>query len=582
MNEQNSLRIAKLAGEILTRGHADIKTIMHSPERALGQKLDAVADLVESMPPGEPRETDVEPQSRGTNVELNSILTAQDRILRHRVLQMAVTFLLRSPQVKLSKTALDSMQTALNNYTTYVTEGGSDHAITDDFLKRAETLYKELRSKILKFIRDAAKSPFVEDRPQTTGGPSSNAAQQINAPQAPPVITNEQYFNRLDIQQLTDYIENNYNGQFDFDKHNSVEDVRNFAKTVWHNKTAATPTYTAPTPQQAMLSPLQQSLRSSPNHIWEERLRQMFPENVSLPDSNDEEPFIEQRKRRRRRVPPLVYTSDENYETPLGSNEPEDEPRRRKRREPSPASYKTPPKTNNESPTLSSEEDEPNHERERERRREEDKNYLRLKALELSKYANVNERMEKIVQVTKAMQKTYDYCNCKTTIGGTPDAATFVNLLRRLNTYNLSHVEMTVNFYELLYPLTLYRDESNRIIGYIFAAAKYFQNCAKNFVQMRAEFNVYGPFAQIESMVMFVIKFNFLCDLQAFFGKIDSLPTLGQPNISIHTVLVMRDKIVKKEFNALQYATTLKTDNRRDPKHLQRLIQLMNADFNIM
>lgn len=57
---------------------------------------------------------------------------------------------------------------------------------------------------------------------------------------------------------------------------------------------------------------------------------------------------------------------------------------------------------------------------------------------------------------------------------------------------------------------------------------------------------------------------------------------LAQPNIKVHTVLVMRDKIVKLAFNELQYDTTLKTDNRRDPKHLQRLIQLMNADFNVI
>ncbi|AAP29879.1 capsid associated protein [Choristoneura fumiferana multiple nucleopolyhedrovirus] len=624
MDEQNSLRIAKLAGDIMTRGHADIKTIIHSPERALGQKLDAITALVDSMQPGEPPETDVEFQSREADVDLRSILTRQDRVLRHRVLQIAVTFLLNSPQVKLSKKVLQSMQIALDEYTAFVTEGGSDNVKADDFLNRAETLYKEIRPKIFKFIKRAENFSIenVVSLPPTTGG--SNAAQQINAPQELPVITNEQDFDRLNIEQLTDYIKNNFVGQFDFDKHGSVEDVRDFAKTVWWQTTTYTAPASMPSPPQTpasmpsppqtpasmtsppqtpasmtsppqtpawatpytsptrMTSPTQQGRQSPPDYTWEERLRQKFPEiesslpeNVSLPDSSDEEPFIGQRKRRRHVRPLTPYSP----RTTLGNESSQDnEPRRRD-------SYSTEKESktpNNELLAPSSDEDEPDHERERKRRREEDKNFLRLQALKLIEYANVNERMEKIVQVTRAMQKTYDYCNCKNTISGTPDAANFVNLLRRLNTYNLSHVEMTVNFYELLYSLTLYNDESNSIINYIFAAAKYFQNCAKNFVRMRAEFNAHGPFAQIESMVMFVIKFNFLCDLQAFFGKIDSLPTLGQPNMNIHTVLVMRDKIVKQAFNALQYDTTPKIDNRRDPKHLQRLIQLMNADFNII
>ncbi|AAC59104.1 p87 capsid protein [Orgyia pseudotsugata multiple nucleopolyhedrovirus] len=624
MDEQHSLRIAALAGEILTRDRAQVNTIIHSPERALGQKLDAITALVDSMQPGTPRDAAVneaanvtaqspmsetqDPQRANDNVSdtvanenaQNLLLEGQDRVLRHRVLQIAVTFLQRNKRVKANATTLAQIEEALRNYETAKNSGASDSVI-DGFLERAESLFNTLKNISLSELLDRESAVFAD----TESAPRTQTAD--NSP--PPV--SEQDFDRLDISQLTDYIENNYRDQFDFDKHNSVEDVRNFAKNLWRNKTRVTstplqeyqmppqtpaplqdqmppqtPAYATPaqqpsqptpaqTPAQqpsqptpayvtSAQTPAQQPSQPTPvsNYSWERRVASMFantdlPQNVPLPDSYDTSSVIGQ-KRRKRRAPPLPpYSSDEEDAAP---------PRSPKRKE----------------SLSSSEEDEFDYEREQKRRREEDKNFLRLKALELSKYAGVNERMEKIVRVTKAMQQTYDYCNCKNTISGTPAAASFINLLRRLNTYNLSHVEMTVNFYELLYPLTLYNDESNRIVGYIFAATNYFQNCAKNFGRMRAEFNEHGPFAQIDSLVMFVIKFNFLCDLQTFFGKIDGLPMLAQPNIKTHTVLVMRDKIVKLAFGALQYDTSLKTDNRRDPKHLQRLIQLMNADFNIM
>ncbi|AGR57086.1 P87 [Choristoneura rosaceana nucleopolyhedrovirus] len=592
MDEQNSIRILTLVGEILTHSPTDINIIMKNHELTIGQKLDAIAELVDSIQP------DVQRQA-------NSVLMAQDFILRHRVLQIAVTFLLRSPQLGASRITLNAMETALRNYETYVAADNTE--LSNVSLERAQDLYQELRSNITKFVKRAEKNFAMTSelsRSELTSDRISNEAQQINASQKPYVFTNEQDFNQLDVPELTDYIENNYTEEFDFDKHKSVEDIRNFAKKIWRDKMAGTPPYTAPVteegwsltpqtpaytaqtpvPENSWLTPAYTASVTEPSYslplqtfdyttaLSEQSLRTpTFSAPSPLPQQDRQTPSPElviQRviemfsddsaKKRRRLTAPGANSAEETNKAPPRS------------------------KTNNESPMYSSEEDEPDHEREQNRRREEDKNFLRLKALELSKYAGVNERMEKIVQVTRAMQKIYDYCDCKNTINGTPAAAAFVNLLRRLNTYNISHVEMTVNFYELLYPLTLYNDETNRIVSYIFAATNYFLNCAKNFNRMRTEYNKYGPFVQIDSMVMFVIKFNFLCDLQAFFGKIDSLPLRGQPDIKIHTVLVMRDKIVKLAFNTLQYNITRKTDNRRDPKHLQRLIQLMNADFNII
>ncbi|AAQ91642.1 viral capsid associated protein [Choristoneura fumiferana DEF multiple nucleopolyhedrovirus] len=351
-----------------------------------------------------------------------------------------------------------------------------------------------------------------------------------------PYITNESQFDHMNIDRLVDYVRKNYKQKINFDAQDSVDDVIEFAKNIWRRKNNVGQTPMHPREWQTP------AYQNDNDDGYQTPIIQ--PQDVPLPKTDDETMSLAPGvKRRRKRVPPLPeYSSDDN----------------------------------------DSDQENSDYETKRKRQREEDKNFLRLKALELSKYAGVNERMEKIVQVTRAMQQTYDYCNCKNTINGTPNANAFVNLLMRLNTYNLSHVEMTVNFYELLYPLTLYNDESNRIIGYIFAASNYFQNCAKNYERMRVEFNQYGPFVQLDSMVMFVIKFNFLCDLQTFFGKIDGMPALGQPNVYIHNVLVMRDKIVKLAFNSLQYNIVPKSENRRDPKHLQRLIMLMNGNFNIM
>nr|ALR72225.1 p87 [Anticarsia gemmatalis multiple nucleopolyhedrovirus] len=351
-----------------------------------------------------------------------------------------------------------------------------------------------------------------------------------------PYITNESQFDDMSIDRLVDYVRKNYKQKINFDAQDSVDDVIEFAKNIWRRKNNVGQTPMHPREWQTP------AYQNDNDDGYQTPI--ILPQNVPLPKIDDETTSLASGvKRRRKRVPPLPeYSSDDN----------------------------------------DSDQENFDYETKRKRQREEDKNFLQLKALELSKYAGVNERMEKIVQVTRAMQQTYDYCNCKNTINGTPNANAFVNLLMRLNTYNLSHVEMTVNFYELLYPLTLYNDESNRIIGYIFAASNYFQNCAKNYERMRVEFNQYGPFVQLDSMVMFVIKFNFLCDLQTFFGKIDNMPSLGQPNVYIHNVLVMRDKIVKLAFNSLQYNIVPKSESRRDPKHLQRLIMLMNGNFNIM
>ncbi|ABE68489.1 vp80 [Plutella xylostella multiple nucleopolyhedrovirus] len=228
------------------------------------------------------------------------------------------------------------------------------------------------------------------------------------------------------------------------------------------------------------------------------------------------------------------------------------------------------------------------YEKESKRRKLEDEDFLKLKALEFSKDI-VNEKLQKIIVVTDGMKRLYEYCNCKNSLETLPSAANYGSLLKRLNLYNLDHIEMNVNFYELLFPLTLYNDNDNsdktlshQLVNYIFLASNYFQNCAKNFNYMRETFNVFGPFKQIDFMVMFVIKFNFLCDMRNFAKLIDELVPNKQPNMRIHSVLVMRDKIVKLAFSNLQFQTFSKKDKSRNTKHLQRLIMLMNANYNVI
>ncbi|AJD09212.1 viral capsid associated protein [Condylorrhiza vestigialis mutiple nucleopolyhedrovirus] len=664
-DEKRSLLIAKLAGQILTRDAAAISKIMHTPEHSLIEKLDTLQSMAESLPVsgGTP--------SNAARRQTNSIMVAQNYVLRYQTLRIALEFLRRASRIDVPTEQLDEMQHSLQQYEEYVNGDGSDMAIINDFLTSAESVYQIInKNKIGPFIelnepRLAATTPAQISSPkpaeltqaQTSllrptqtnlrdelpkigvAGPSQTRQEKLyaliakyrNDPQTiervenleiknvlrsivrnvtskeiplykirlsyeayksikdkklkaffnlydeqksidfytqqekplftSPIITtdeseltdtetesiisenshitNESQFDHMSIDRLVDYVRNNYEQKINFDAQDSVDDVIEFAKNLWRRKNNVEQTPMHPREWQ---TPAYQNDDDNDDDGFKTPIIQ--PQDVPLPKTDDETMSLAPGvKRRRKRVPPLPdYSSDDN----------------------------------------DSDHENSDYETKRKRQREEDKNFLRLKALELSKYAGVNERMEKIVQVTRAMQQTYDYCNCKNTINGTPNANAFVNLLMRLNTYNLSHVEMTVNFYELLYPLTLYNDESNRIIGYIFAAANYFQNCAKNYERMRYEFNQYGPFVQLDSMVMFVIKFNFLCDLQAFFGKIDGMPAVGQPNVYIHNVLVMRDKIVKLAFNSLQYNIIPKSENKRDPKHLQRLIMLMNGNFNIM
>ncbi|AFY62857.1 P87 [Philosamia cynthia ricini nucleopolyhedrovirus virus] len=637
MDERNSLLIASLTGQILTRDPPAVQAVLHTPERSLDQKLDALADLIGAVSAAQTAE-----------VRANSALVAQNNILRQRAAQTAVTFLRRARQVGVPASALDQIQSALQQYETYVNNDGLDGTVIDGYLSRAEAAYADVRgANVVPFLKRAesqtqAAAPTVAPPAQlyaliakfrdpraiervgnadiqsalthmtqnVEGAPlipvriyrasldtikdedarllfdlylqqdgisyeedAQAALDRILGPygaafsnESEAVIAAERDFDRMDIEQLTEYIQHNYSGQFDFNMHNSVNDVREFAKTVWRaNKT--------PMPEQSWQTPAPTPM---PERSWQ------TPAPTPMPEQSWQTPAPTPMPERSWQTPAPTPMPEQSWQTPAPTPMPE-------------RSWQTPAQDQNlQAPVPNAGAKrvradvgagkcrESNPDAERKRRRQEDKDFLRAKAKELAQYAGVNERMERIVKVTRAMQRTYDYCNCKNTIKGTPDAATFEKLLQRLNTYDLAHVEMTVNFYELLYPLTLYNDEDNRIAGYIFAAANYFQNCAKNFDQMRAQFNAHGAFAQIDSMVMFVIKFNFLCDLQAFFGQIDNLPTLGQPNIKTHNVLIMRDKIVKLAFNALQYNTVVKTENRRDPKHLRRVIMLMNADFNVI
>ncbi|AVA31138.1 vp80 [Oxyplax ochracea nucleopolyhedrovirus] len=232
--------------------------------------------------------------------------------------------------------------------------------------------------------------------------------------------------------------------------------------------------------------------------------------------------------------------------------------------------------------------DETDYEQKRTRRLAEEENFLKLKALELSKFI-VNENLQKIIIVTDEMKRLYEYCNCKSSLETLPNALDYVNLIKRLNIYNLNHVEMKVNFYELLFPLTLYNNDVEndlfyKLINYIFVSSNYFQNCAKHFDDMRKSFNAYGPFRQIDSIIMFVIKFNFLCDLKNFVTFLNDKFSTRHVNFKIHELLAVKDKAVTLAYEKLQFNLFLKKDQMvyRNSKYLEKLIMLMNADFNII
>jgi Nucleopolyhedrovirus capsid protein P87 len=224
--------------------------------------------------------------------------------------------------------------------------------------------------------------------------------------------------------------------------------------------------------------------------------------------------------------------------------------------------------------------------KERKRQKIHDEDFLRSRASEFSKtYENKN--LKKLLQVTDSMKRLYDFCNCKNSLQTTPTTANYGSLIRKLNTYNMSFVEMNINFYELLFPLTLYDRYSSEvtftIINYIFTASNYFQNCINNFIAMRNEFNKMVKLHQPDSVVMFVIKFNFICDMRNFVLQyLEDISPNRQPNMKILNVLIMRDKIVKKEFSKLQVQTYRKSSVAKNSKYLDKLIKLMNADFNII
>lgn len=301
MDERNSLLIASLTGQILTRDPPAVQAVLHTPERSLDQKLDALADLIGAVSAAQTAE-----------VRANSALVAQNNILRQRAAQTAVTFLRRARQVGVPASALDQIQSALQQYETYVNNDGLDGTVIDGYLSRAEAAYADVRgANVVPFLKRAesqtqAAAPTVAPPAQlyaliakfrdpraiervgnadiqsalthmtqnVEGAPlipvriyrasldtikdedarllfdlylqqdgisyeedAQAALDRILGPygaafsnESEAVIAAERDFDRMDIEQLTEYIKHNYSGQFDFNMHNSVNDVREFAK----------------------------------------------------------------------------------------------------------------------------------------------------------------------------------------------------------------------------------------------------------------------------------------------------------------------------------------------------------------
>ncbi|UZE89728.1 VP80 [Parapoynx stagnalis nucleopolyhedrovirus] len=266
------------------------------------------------------------------------------------------------------------------------------------------------------------------------------------------------------------------------------------------------------------------------------------------------------------------------YETDTAASGRSSRTRKRKTKESTPAAVE-----------ISSDEEEEfldEFQKERKRQKLYDENFLRNRASEFSK-TYINNNLKKLLAVTDSMKRLYDFCNCKNSLQTIPSTANYGSLIRKLNTYNMSFVEMNINFYELLFPLTLYDQYSSEvtftIINYIFMASSYFQNCINNFVNMRNEFNKMAQLHQPDSIVMFVIKFNFICDMRNFVLQyLEDISANKQPNMKILNVLIMRDKIVKKEFSKLHVQSYAKSSFAKNSKYLDKLIKLMNADFNII
>jgi hypothetical protein len=226
--------------------------------------------------------------------------------------------------------------------------------------------------------------------------------------------------------------------------------------------------------------------------------------------------------------------------------------------------------------------------------------FIRSKAQEFAR-TGVNMQLERLIKVTNDMRRLYDFCICKNPLNTVPKGSDYASLLKRLDQYNLDAIQMDVNFAELLFPLTLYHSSDMspahtielefKIINYIFLASNYFQRCAENFYNIKQDFNMYGPFRQLDSMVMFVIKFNFLCDLRNFAATLEDVSSNKVPNMKIHNVLMMRDKMIRLYYNRLQFDTFTRsgiaiadTTEKRDAnkKYIDRLITLMNANFNVV
>ncbi|AAK85655.1 P87 [Epiphyas postvittana nucleopolyhedrovirus] len=626
-DNNNSILIAKLAGYILTQDVTAVDQIMHTPEKSLNQKLDTLLEMIQETP----LRGDV--NDNNDLISFNSDLLVQNYKVRYNTYTTALAFLQNTPQLNIDQQLLDKMQSLVQHYKTYITTTTVDKFVVDDLLNQIETTYGEIRNSKLNRFMKKLKTPARTDAvastsfnsPSTVEPIASTSFQSPNYTNATNNATNftntftepmKQLYTLINKYKINPELINNIKNA---EIKTIVTDMVNDAELSFDTIQMHRKTFNTLENEDTDLKLLFDLYKNQNAITFITNDEEEYQTDVESEDESiiAEGPFIANEQDIDNltidKLVDYIRKNNNNLQTNISTqqsigdmrifakslwrqkNLPKHTHKRGKRTfdEETVPNLQQPPNrqksSSNEkrkrriSRKLSSE-DEQNKDDDEDliRRREEDKNFLHLKALELSKYAGVNERKEKIVQVTKAMQEMYDYCNCRSTINGPPTAVAFEKLLKHLNMYNLNHVDMNVNFYELLYPLTLYNDESSRIISYIFASANYFYNCAKNYEILRVEFNKYGPFAQIDSMVMFVIKFNFLCDLRTFFGQLDNIPTLAYPKPAIHNVLIMRDKIVKLAYNALQYNMVAKSEIRNDPKHLQRIIMLMNADFNII
>ncbi|ACO53541.1 vp80 [Euproctis pseudoconspersa nucleopolyhedrovirus] len=170
------------------------------------------------------------------------------------------------------------------------------------------------------------------------------------------------------------------------------------------------------------------------------------------------------------------------------------------------------------------------------------------------------------------------YISCPTiSLSATPELIDYKKTLSKIANIDLSPLNTTMHFYEMLSPLSYYGgnsiDESHSI-WFISKSNGYFVMCADNYNRIIEQFKTEPDRDRI---YIFVIKYNFLWHYRQFIKtlKHDALTAFRNPKIL--NALHIYNKVVQSKYDALNLSFVFNDEDKKTLRQGNNVVKLMLA-----